>query len=268
MFDDEATAQSLAELVDSIEESPFVSSGPPRLVVSVWPRPYREVEGLLPVVYPLMNHQYSHPGDTICLLADYQLLLSRRENINHTDLIFDTAAALLALGADPRNMSICRESDIGCLTEIYWLLSCILRLPPPGDAASPASRRSDGSGDERLLFLAAAAIGLGATDLVLDSMQPQALSLAALLREIERRLGAESSAIRVSSPPATQEEPDLNLNPDPGSIDERYRVLRHDLAFLRDMLNEGAMVASRIVSPAITCLRERLHLNDGSEGRL
>ena len=265
MFDDEATAPTLAALADSAEAGLFAPSGVPRLVASVWPRPYNGPEAFLPVARPILNHQHTHPGDTICVLADYQILLSSREHASRADAVYDTAAALLALGVDPRNTSLCRESDIAPLPEIYWLLSCVLRLPPPpGVEPSPALRGEEDEARERSLFLAAIAAGLGATRLVLDPAAPdQNPSFVPLLREVERRLNHGPNPTQVFGEPAADWPAPSGVTPDLRSAGARYDAIRHNPAFLRDVLNEGALAASAISSPAITRLREYLHLGDG-----
>lgn len=261
MFNDEATALTLAALVNSAAEYPCAPSGVPRLVISVWPRPSAGPEALLPAARPLLSHQHTHPGDTVCVLADYQLLLSGGELAGHAEAVYDTAAALLALGVDPRNTSLCRESDIAPLPEIYWLLSCILRLPL-------APQRPYEEGREHSLFLAALAVGLGATRLGLDPGAPgQSQSFVPLLREIERRLDPEHNPMQVFSQPARDWPHASEAAPELRSFDGRYRAVRHNPAFLRDVLSEGAWAASAISSQAKTRLREHLHLGDGGTRR-
>jgi hypothetical protein len=41
----------------------------------------------------------------------------------------------------------------------------------------------------------------------------------------------------------------------------RYLALLYNLIFLREILHEGRLIASRIFSPSITCFRQYLHLN-------
>lgn len=265
---DEANTSTLSTMFPSTEENTSVSFGLPRMVVEVSPRPCRAFEEFLSIVRPLFNHQYSYPGDTVCILSDYELLLSEHEQGSCAEIIFDTAAALLTLGADPRNTSLCRESDIGYLPEVYWLLSCVLRLPEREEHPFPAAKwRAEKNGSDRSLFLAAIAICLGVTRLVLDSGKSgEDPSFVPLLREIERRLHRESYSIQVLRPPISDWLPGQELPLDLCRAKERYRSFRHDLVFLRDVLNEGALVASQIISPAIAGLREYLHLNDGSAG--
>jgi hypothetical protein len=268
MLDEEATAPTLAALADSAEARLSVPSAAPRLVASVWPRPHDAPETFLHVARPLLNHQHMHPGDTICVLADYQLLLSGHELVGLTEAIYDSAAALLALGVDPRNTSLCRESDIASLPEIYWLLSCVLRLPPPGVEPSPA-RRGEGDGArERSLFLAALTVGLGATNLVLDSASPEpGSSFEPMLREVERRLGLGQDPAQVSGEGEADRPALSGVIPDLRLAGARYDAIRHNTSFLRDILSEGALAASAVGPPTIARLREYLHLGDGGTSR-
>ncbi|MFL6282682.1 MAG: hypothetical protein ACJ74Q_05895 [Pyrinomonadaceae bacterium] len=269
MFDDEVTAPTLVALADSADEGLLpVPSAVPRLVASVWPRPYDSPEAFLPAARPLLEHQRMHPGDTFCVIADYQLLLSGGGRADHAEAVYDTAAALLALGVDPRNTSLCRESDVAALPEVYWLLSCALWLPPPGVEASMAlPRGADDAARECALLLAALAFGLGASSLVLalTPHEPGA-ALSSLLREVGLRLNPGQTPFEVLREGAADGRASFGAAPDLGSAGARYDAIRHNTPFLRDVLNEGALAAATVSTTAIARLREYLHLGDGGMG--
>jgi hypothetical protein len=269
MFDDEATAPTLVALADSAEEGLLPApSAAPRLVASVWPRPYDGPEAFLPAARPLLKHQRTHPGDTFCVIADYQLLLSGGGRADHAEAVYDTAAALLALGVDPRNTSLCRESDVAALPEVYWLLSCALRLPPPGVEASTAPPQgADDAARERALLLAALAFGLGASSLVL-ALAPHEPggALSSLLREVGLRVNPGQAPVEVLREDAADRPASSGAAPELGSAGARYDVIRHNAPFLRDLLSEGALAAATVGATAVARLREYLHLGDGGTG--
>jgi hypothetical protein len=271
MFDDEATAPTLVALADSAEEGLLPpSAAVPRLVASVWPRPYDGPEAFLPAARPLLEHQRTHPGDTICVIADYQILLSGDGRAGHAEAVYDTTAALLALGVDPRNTALCRESDLATLPEVYLMLSCVLRLPPPPgvEASAALPRGGHDAARERALLLAALTAGLGASSLVLDPVSPTpGAALSSLLREVGLRVNPGQTLVEVLREGVADRPASLGAAPDSCSAGARYDAIRHNAPFLRDVLHEGALTAAAVSAPAVARLREYLHLGDGGKGR-
>jgi hypothetical protein len=255
---DDATAPKGLSILLSGEQPEAVPSAAPRLVANLSLAARPNSESLSRVVSLLADHQHLYPGDTICVLADYSLLLSGEKTGGVADGL-DTVAALMTLGLDPRKTVFCRESDIAALPELYLLLWCVLQeMANERDAPPVWEDRSTNA----YVLRAALALGLNATRVVLDETAPETQSgFLQLLRRCERYARPNSSAIEVSI-----------AAPDPGGLHPprvsgmgsgRYATIRRNVVLLQDVLDEGGIIASAIFRPAIVRMREQLTLSGG-----
>lgn len=63
--------------------------------------------------------------DSFYFIADYHALTVIRDPQELRTLTYEVAAAWLAMGLDPRNSTIYRQSDLPETFELTWLLSCV-----------------------------------------------------------------------------------------------------------------------------------------------
>ncbi|HTU47838.1 MAG TPA: hypothetical protein VMF91_22460 [Bryobacteraceae bacterium] len=255
---DDATAPKASSIPLSWEEPEAVFSGAPRLLANLSLAAQTNSEALPRVVPLLADHQHLYPGDTICVLADYSLLLSGHKAGGAMDGL-DTLAALMTLGLDPRKTVFCRESDIAALPELYLLLSCALRANADERDAAPAWNDCR---THAQILRAALTLGLNATRVILDDTATESQSgFLQLLTVCERYLRPKSRPIEIAMAapgPGGLHPPRVS-----GMAGEQYATIRQNVALLQDVLNEGGIIASAIFSAAIMRVREQLMLSGG-----
>jgi tryptophanyl-tRNA synthetase len=67
----------------------------------------------------------AHRYEALYFIADYHALTLLRDGRRVSDLTYEVAATLLALGLDPALCALYRQSDVPEVCELAWILSCV-----------------------------------------------------------------------------------------------------------------------------------------------
>ena len=62
-------------------------------------------------------------------IPDYHSIISIQDRDKLNQLIFDTAVNLLAVGIDPKKVTLYKQSDVPCHTEATWIFNCLTTMP-------------------------------------------------------------------------------------------------------------------------------------------
>ena len=85
-----------------------------------------------------------HEGEALYFIADLHALTTIRDGATARALTQDAALALLALGLDPREAILFRQSDVPEVLELYWLLGTLVPLSQLERAHSYKDKRARG----------------------------------------------------------------------------------------------------------------------------
>ncbi len=80
----------------------------------------------LGMIRPAIQLQETH--DPYYFVADYHALTSERDPVAMRRQTYEIAATFLALGLDPARAAFFRQSDVPEVTELSWLLSCVVTM--------------------------------------------------------------------------------------------------------------------------------------------
>jgi len=75
----------------------------------------------------LLTFQDSY--DCRIFVADLHALTSLQDKVRMTELIEDTVAGYLAIGLDPKKVTLYKQSDVPEVTELLWVFNCITTMP-------------------------------------------------------------------------------------------------------------------------------------------
>ena len=72
-----------------------------------------------------MQHEY----ETFIFIPDYHALISVQDKEQMQELIHNTAIDLLAIGIDPKQVTLYKQSDVPVHTELCWVFNCRTTMP-------------------------------------------------------------------------------------------------------------------------------------------
>lgn len=67
--------------------------------------------------------------DTFIFIPDYHALISVQDKAAMEELIYNTVLNLLAVGIDPEQVTLYKQSDIPAHTELCWIFNCLTTMP-------------------------------------------------------------------------------------------------------------------------------------------
>ena len=67
--------------------------------------------------------------ECFAFIPDYHALISVQDKQTMKDLILEVATDLLAVGLDPQQVCIYKQSDVPCHTEACWIFNCLTTVP-------------------------------------------------------------------------------------------------------------------------------------------
>jgi len=67
--------------------------------------------------------------DTFVFIPDYHALISVQDKEKMEKLIMDVAINLLAIGLNPEKVTLYKQSDVPCHTELCWIFNCLTTMP-------------------------------------------------------------------------------------------------------------------------------------------
>lgn len=112
-----------------------------RIVSGIQPSGILHIGNYLGAIKNWIKHQDTSPNNCYFFIADYHSITTKflkdytelEKNENHTydkldDMVFKTAACLLACGLDPNKSNLFVQSQVPSHSNLMWLLSCITPL--------------------------------------------------------------------------------------------------------------------------------------------
>ncbi|MFW0871029.1 MAG: tryptophan--tRNA ligase [Patescibacteria group bacterium] len=72
-----------------------------------------------------MQYEY----DSFIFIPDYHALITVQDKNKMEELVYNTALNLLAIGIDPNQVTLYKQSDIPAHTELCWIFNCLTTMP-------------------------------------------------------------------------------------------------------------------------------------------
>lgn len=149
----------------------MTNSTPKRILTGLQPSGQLHIGNYFGALLPFQNTIKEHPDSEFFLMvADYHSLTSLKDAQALQDNIYNVVRTYLALGIDPNQVTLFRQSDNQDHTELAWILNCQVTVPFLMQAHSYKDKVAKGLDANAGLFtypmLMAADIVLYDTDLV------------------------------------------------------------------------------------------------------
>ncbi|TNF35190.1 MAG: tryptophan--tRNA ligase [Deltaproteobacteria bacterium] len=121
----------------------------------------------LGMIRPAIALQESH--EAFYFVADYHALTTERDPVRMRRATHEITATFLACGLDPSHAAFFRQSDVPEVTELTWLLSCVITMGELERAHAFKARKAEGTEGTALHGLFAYPVLMAADIIIYDS---------------------------------------------------------------------------------------------------
>ena len=149
------------------DTAPAAAKGPRRSLSGIKSTGTPHLGNYLGMIRPAIALQDSH--EAFYFVADYHALTTERDPEQMRRATWEITATFLACGLDPARTAFFRQSDVPEVTELAWLLSCVITMGELERAHAFKARKAEGTEGTALHGLFAYPVLMAADIIIYDS---------------------------------------------------------------------------------------------------